>query len=30
MPDWVCGIYLIQNKINNKIYFGQSINIYKR
>lgn len=26
----VCGIYLIRNKINNKIYIGQSINIYRR
>lgn len=26
----VCGIYLIRNKINNKIYIGQSVNIYRR
>ena len=26
----VCGIYLIENKINGKKYIGQSINIYKR
>lgn len=25
-----CGIYKIQNLINNKIYIGQSINIEKR
>lgn len=25
-----CGIYKIQNKINNKIYYGQSINIEER
>ena len=26
----VCGIYLIRNKINNKIYIGQSTDIYRR
>ena len=26
----VCGIYMILNKINNKVYIGQSIDIYKR
>lgn len=26
----VCGIYLIRNKINNKIYIGQSVNIKRR
>ena len=26
----VCGIYLIRNTINNKLYVGQSVNIYKR
>lgn len=26
----LCGIYKIQNKINNKIYIGQSINIFQR
>ena len=25
-----CGIYLIRNKINNKIYIGQSNNIHRR
>lgn len=25
-----CGIYLIKNEINNKVYIGKSINIYKR
>ncbi len=24
------GIYCIYNKINNKVYIGKSINIYKR
>lgn len=26
----ICGIYLIRNKINNKIYIGQSIDIRRR
>ena len=26
----LCGIYKIENKINGKIYIGQSNNIYKR
>lgn len=26
----ICGIYCIENKINNKKYIGQSINIYDR
>lgn len=26
----ICGIYKITNKLNNKIYIGQSINIYNR
>lgn len=26
----ICGIYLIRNKINNKIYIGQSTDIYRR
>lgn len=26
----ICGIYKITNKINGKIYIGQSIDIYKR
>ena len=26
----ICGIYIIKNDINNKIYIGQSINIKKR
>ena len=25
-----CGIYCIKNTVNNKIYVGKSINIYKR
>lgn len=25
-----CGIYIIKNDINNKVYIGQSINIHKR
>lgn len=30
MKEKICGIYMIQNKINGKIYIGQSINIYQR
>lgn len=26
----ICGIYIIKNNINNKVYIGQSINIHKR
>jgi len=26
----ICGIYIIKNNINNKIYIGQSIDIHKR
>lgn len=26
----ICGIYKITNKINNKVYIGKAINIYKR
>ena len=26
----ICGIYIIKNDINNKVYIGQSINIHKR
>lgn len=26
----ICGIYIIKNKINNKVYIGQSIDIHKR
>ena len=26
----ICGIYIIKNDINNKVYIGQSININKR
>lgn len=26
----ICGIYIIKNNINNKVYIGQSININKR
>ena len=25
-----CGIYMIQNKVNNKIYIGQAVDIKKR
>lgn len=30
MRERICGIYKITNKINGKIYIGQSIDIYKR
>lgn len=30
MTDKICGIYMIKNTSNNKIYIGQSVNIYKR
>lgn len=30
MKEILCGIYSIQNKINNKRYIGQSNNIYER
>ena len=26
----ICGIYMILNKVNNKVYIGQSVDIYKR
>lgn len=26
----VCGIYLIRNKVNNKVYIGQSVNVRRR
>lgn len=26
----ICGVYKITNTINNKVYIGQSVNIYKR
>ena len=26
----ICGIYMIQNKVNNKIYIGQAVDIEKR
>ena len=30
--DWemTCGIYMIQNKVNNKMYIGQAVDIEKR
>lgn len=28
--DKICGIYYIKNKVNNKFYIGQSIDIYDR
>ncbi len=28
--DKICGIYMIKNSINNKMYIGQAVNIYKR
>lgn len=30
LPNNLCGIYLIRNKVNNKIYIGQSIDIKRR
>lgn len=30
MKEKICGIYMIQNKINGKIYIGQFKDIYKR
>lgn len=30
MNDIICGIYMIKNKVNNKIYIGQSFNIKER
>ena len=30
MEDKVCGIYMIKNIVNNKVYVGQSIDIYGR
>lgn len=30
MKEQICGIYMIHNKINNKIYTGQAIDIYER
>lgn len=29
-PDALCGVYKITNTIDNKVYIGQSINIYAR
>ena len=26
----ICGIYKITNKVNDKVYIGQSVDIYKR
>ena len=30
MENKVCGIYMIRNLVNNKVYIGQSIDIYER
>lgn len=30
MSDKICGIYMIKNSINNKIYIGKSVDINKR
>lgn len=30
MEEDICGIYMIKNKANGKIYIGQSIHIYRR
>ena len=30
MKDIVCGIYMIQNLVNQKVYIGQSVDIYSR
>ena len=30
MSKPICGIYKIQNLINNKVYIGQSVNIKSR
>ena len=30
MEDKICGIYMIRNKINEKVYIGQSVDIYNR
>ena len=30
MKDIVCGIYQIRNSVNNKVYIGQSVDIYAR
>lgn len=29
-PKNYCGIYIIKNKINNKVYIGKSIDIMRR
>ena len=28
--DIICGIYKIENRVNHKIYIGQSVDIYTR
>lgn len=28
--DKICGIYMIENKINNHVYIGQAVDIYER
>ena len=30
MNKIMCGIYIIKNMVNNKVYIGQSVNIDKR
>ena len=30
MKAKICGIYMIRNKINNKMYIGQAVDIYDR
>lgn len=30
MREKICGIYKVTNKINEKVYIGQSVNIYGR
>ena len=30
MATVICGIYMIRNKLNGKVYIGQSKNILKR
>lgn len=29
-PSQICGIYIIENILNNKVYIGQSVDIYHR
>ena len=30
MKEILCGIYKVTNQLNNKVYIGQSEDIYKR